>query len=55
MLKQIGKTVVLGLASGVACAAGTWLWKNCAEGKVDELKKKNDDQKKEKSETKEVE
>ena len=38
-LKTWLKTLLLGVTSGLAAAAGGWLWKNCAEGKVDELKK----------------
>ena len=46
MFKGIMKTIILGLASGGACAAGTWAWKNYVEPKVEELKQKNEEEKK---------
>lgn len=45
-MKQWLKTLILGLTSGVAVAAGGWAWKNCLEKKADELKQGYDGQKK---------
>lgn len=38
-MKQWLKTLLMGLTSGLAVAAGGWAWKNCLEGKANELKK----------------
>ena len=46
MFKQFFKTLILGLTSGAAVAAGGWAWKNVMEAKANELKQKCDEQQK---------
>lgn len=52
MFKKVATALLTGVASGLAVGLGGWLWKNCAEQKVNELKQgytqqKDDSQKKE--------
>lgn len=49
-MKQFLKTLLLGLTSGAAVAAGGWVWKNCLEEKATALKQGYDQQKKDSEE-----
>ena len=42
MMNQIGKTILLGVLTGIASAAGAWLWKKCMEPNADLFKKEYD-------------
>lgn len=53
MFKQFFKTLILGLTSGAAVAAGGWAWKNCMEAKANELKQECDKRKEQQPETEE--
>lgn len=53
MFKKLWSTLLLGLVSGGACAAGQWAWKNLAEEKATDLSNKVKDQQKEKTQTEE--
>lgn len=45
-MKQWLKTLLMGVTSGLAVAAGGWAWKNCLEKKANELKAGYDQRKK---------
>jgi hypothetical protein len=45
MFKSFFKTLVLGLTSGAACAAGGWLWKNALEEKAEKAKQEIENKK----------
>ena len=53
MFKKLFNTLLFGLVSGGACAAGQWAWKNCLEEKANDLNNKIKDQQKETTKTKE--
>lgn len=47
------KTLMLGVMSGIGCAAGGWIWKNGMEEKANELKQNHDKEKEGSSKTEE--
>lgn len=44
MFKKVMTALLTGIVSGAAVAAGGWVWKNCLESRVNELKQEYDQQ-----------